>query len=490
MDSNAAGDWAFQLCEDKGHRVVGHYGDFRQNRIKNQRLNKTIKFAHPPSVQGFDAIAREASTWEFDGYTVNYEPSQNAIFPNNAATIATTGVSSVDPTGLVAELWGFVYEYVEELQIVADPPYLLDDDMVVFGKFFVVSCSTLDLAHYICSKTPIVGTPYELVYELNDRGLLPAERARDMESKRNRDVQEGRDTASSAAYQMVKDQKSALASLGDRIDRNERQHALDRREDSENLALIFCVSQETADLTLKGISAETDIRTSRDTRDKYETELRTVLNTIDDYLDDDTDKGRRKLERANKSKAELETKILNETAVLKKAEAARDALRVYESPWKQKLFGRLGNALDALTSGTNPAISSSSSTTALIEASIDPDDENPVKKRRSDAEKEPESIEVDVRHSSPLSPSSSNMDIDVRSQRIITSLFSVHQKANSHSEIDRLNTLPLAPLSSLPYLVPVYSLSRSLQVPPSLYLVPADAIRLLTSLRLDNFLIT
>ena len=121
----------------------------------------------------------EQNSWDFDDYTVVFEPPQNVILHSNAATIAITGVSSVDPTALIAELWEFVDEYTEQHNLDLDSaPGLLNDNRMEFGKFFVVSCSSLDLAYYICSKTPIVGTPYELVYELNGRGLVPAERAR------------------------------------------------------------------------------------------------------------------------------------------------------------------------------------------------------------------------------------------------------------------------------------------------------------------------
>lgn len=154
------------------------------------------------------AIAKTEKEWELDGYTVNYEAPQNVLLPTKAATIATTGVSSIDPSSLIAtKLWGFVDEYTEfkDMEEMDDPPGVLDDGRMEFGRFFVVSCSTLDLAHYICSKSPIIGTPYELTYELNDRGLIPAERAKDMENKRNTEVQERRDTASKAAYQLVRE---------------------------------------------------------------------------------------------------------------------------------------------------------------------------------------------------------------------------------------------------------------------------------------------
>ena len=170
LDPKIAGDWIIQLCEDKGHPTVGQCGDLKRDRQKNQRLTKTVKFAHPPSVRAFEKIAIDIKSWEFQGYEVVYEPPQTVIFPTNAATIATTGISSVDPVGLVAELWAFVDEYIEEKGLHGNvkTPDLLGDGRIEFGKIFAISCSTLDLAYYICSKQPIVGTPYELVYKLNE----------------------------------------------------------------------------------------------------------------------------------------------------------------------------------------------------------------------------------------------------------------------------------------------------------------------------------
>jgi len=307
--------------------------------------------------------------WDCEGYTVNYEPPQNILYPNNPATIATTNISSVDPAGLIAELRGFVDEYIEQYAGgFEEEPALLDDHRVDFGKFFVVSCSTVELAHYICSKFPVVGTPYELVYELNDRGLVTADRARDNDKKYRDDMHDARESSAQAAYQMVKDQGNLMKKLSDRMDQTERQRNLDRREDAETNATMFCMTQESSDILMKQVAADQEIRNVRESRDKFEAELRTIEETIDDYEGDETPKGKKKYNRALSQRERVDQRVAEEISSLRKAVLAREELRNFKSPWKQRLMDRLGNTIQQLTDSGSSSQAIAPSTTLAIQA--------------------------------------------------------------------------------------------------------------------------
>ncbi len=260
-------------------------------------------------------------------------------------------------------------EYIEQYAGgFEEEPALLDDHRVDFGKFFVVSCSTVELAHYICSKFPVVGTPYELVYELNDRGLVTADRARDNDKKYRDDMHDARESSAQAAYQMVKDQGNLMKKLSDRMDQTERQRNLDRREDAETNATMFCMTQESSDILMKQVAADQEIRNVRESRDKFEAELRTIEETIDDYEGDETPKGKKKYNRALSQRERVDQRVAEEISRLRKAVLAREELRNFKSPWKQRLMDRLGNTIQQLTDSGSSSQAIAPSTTLAIQA--------------------------------------------------------------------------------------------------------------------------
>ena len=45
LDPSTAGEYVSTLCEESGHPLVGHFGDFKRDRKDKKRLSKTVKFA-------------------------------------------------------------------------------------------------------------------------------------------------------------------------------------------------------------------------------------------------------------------------------------------------------------------------------------------------------------------------------------------------------------------------------------------------------------
>jgi len=122
-------------------------------------------------ISTFCQTAAFSEIWK--GYKVSFEiPSFIPI--NNAATIATTRIWKVQETTLRNELKTWIDAYMATPEGSGGGSamhYLLEGGGKVLDKIFYVSCSTVELALYICSQIPKKGTPYELAYTLNNHQL-------------------------------------------------------------------------------------------------------------------------------------------------------------------------------------------------------------------------------------------------------------------------------------------------------------------------------
>ena len=110
------------------------------------------------------------------------------------------------------------------------------------------------------------------------------------------------------------------------------------------------------------------LRLAVDKLDNFEDRLLAQEEKIDESRGDDSDHGKARYCRAEKAVNDLERKIQTQRSLIRQAEATRDAISAYSSPWKAKMIDCLGETLNQIVGSTNTPATPSA--VALIEAPV------------------------------------------------------------------------------------------------------------------------
>lgn len=142
-----------------------------------------VLFHHPSSVDLLEALFKDGGADRLrasDGIT-GLQRAQTQIittFPTTIASPCRLGYDAHDVDDLLEELDCWVSRYNDGH---ATSERLLDvggaKGRMVYDAHFVVVPSSVGLAEYLASQRPRCGHPYELLYKLNGRGLVPAAQA-------------------------------------------------------------------------------------------------------------------------------------------------------------------------------------------------------------------------------------------------------------------------------------------------------------------------
>jgi len=402
---------------------AGSFGNFAENRKRNQRLVRTVKFVHPPSAQRYVEMAATSGAWAYKNYTVTYELPTNFIPVDSPAMIATTGIAATENAVIMSELFGYQDKFnIDHGTTDTEEHVLLDDGDRCFGDVFALSCSSIELAKWICEQIPIVGTQYELVYDLNGRSLIPRGQFESMRAREDDTKQENRDRLSAEHTQLAKEQNSKIDRLREDQAVQARAHTKERQDDKKTMALILFANKDDNKVTRKMGRAENAILRCDFNIQNWENALRVANDKLDDFCDDDTAAGQRKAARARAEIEHYHSIISKERGKMDKETNCLEAYTDYESPWQKALVHRLGDEFNELANGA--ALDSAPSFARITEAEEGrtkkarmnpPESEGvqPIDQPIEGGEQEP--IDVDAGDQQHAGGSTEPMDLDVRS---------------------------------------------------------------------------
>ena len=196
MTNDEADVWDRQQVEVDGHPSTGFFGIFGDNRKRNQRIARTVKFVHLPSTHVYLEHANQVQSWAYKGNTITYETRSNFIPVDSTAMIATSGIATSEAAIILAALFGFQDSFDEESDSSGTDEQHARIPMTVkkyFGDVFAITCSLIELAKHICEPVLMIGSPYEFVYDLNGRGLITHAQFETIRARNTEDEQADRD---------------------------------------------------------------------------------------------------------------------------------------------------------------------------------------------------------------------------------------------------------------------------------------------------------
>lgn len=159
------------LCKTAGHPITSAYAiDFQRARDNDKPLQVTVKFVHVASVFLFPSTVKPADL-QLGNYTITYGPCLSVIPPTYPTTMASPHKAEVPEHALRSELKRWIKRYNKKNDTTDG---LRDQGYMAHGRYFVVTPTSMALAEYSASQECEFGYPYELVYDLNDRSLVPA----------------------------------------------------------------------------------------------------------------------------------------------------------------------------------------------------------------------------------------------------------------------------------------------------------------------------
>lgn len=164
---------------------------------------------------------------------------------------------------LMNEVWGFVDEFNSLKQ--GRDEYLLDDCKIWHDKVFAVSCSSFALADFLCTKTPIVGSPYEYVYILNENGLLPTYKKEALAKRETENQQQKANANMHAAIESANTLLKVVESMQAHQAEERQARINEKRDTDEKTALLYLAAKEDNRITrqLGDLEAERrDLRAS------------------------------------------------------------------------------------------------------------------------------------------------------------------------------------------------------------------------------------
>lgn len=123
---------------------MGVPADFSQNK---ERFHKTVRFPHPVQYRSLPPTpGTNGPGTTINGYPVVYEAPTDTTLAKSFATIACTGISTIESDTLKAELWGILDAYNGALDPASEPAAFLNDNNLFNGSILTISGSTMELA--------------------------------------------------------------------------------------------------------------------------------------------------------------------------------------------------------------------------------------------------------------------------------------------------------------------------------------------------------
>lgn len=258
-------------------------------------------------------LANTNGSWTYKSYTISYELPTNFILVESPAMIATTCTAATETAVILSELFGFLDRFKEIQQKKGGycEHSLLDNGDRHAGDIFAISCSSMELATFICDQTPIIGSPYELVYDLNGRSLIPRARFEAIKARDGETKQADRDRMSNEHIALANRMRRSIDSREDQS-QQARIHATERHEDKKTMALLLFAFKDDNKITRKLGTAENSVSTCNFKIVNWENMLRTSRNEYDDFIDGETPAAQRKAVRAKEDVERFEDLIAKE----------------------------------------------------------------------------------------------------------------------------------------------------------------------------------
>lgn len=293
-----------------------------------KHLTKYVRFRRPEYVQRMADYVRARPGLVTRGWAISYKPAA-AIKCRNAATIATCEVHDFDEGTLEQELKGWEDRFNKDAtrNKGRQDHRVLNDGRMDDG-IFSISCSSLDLAAYICEQIPEEGgTPYEFAYHLNGNQLKPKKQVLAIKK-----AQAARDQEQ--AMRTIEDNKAITERLERRLDAlqsqaNERDSKIDAymSKSDNNMATIFAVGTQEASINTQTTVIAGDVSFLRyqlqdavKQRDTAKDNMYLYESKSDDAEIKRWNLAQRQLERAERAIREVEATIAAKEA---KAESIR-----------------------------------------------------------------------------------------------------------------------------------------------------------------------
>ena len=385
INNVAARAFVRRQCLSVGHPSTATFGNLAKSQQAGQRMVATVKFTHPVSVSLMDEImCNLTEPWEWLSYSITYTRPDDYIAVNSPAMIACTDFGTCNDNHmevLLAELQTLTDAFNNGKTLVDDIPlhYVLDDGAFWHGRFFAVSCSSLDLANYIIANADNrVMNDYEkryweFVYDLNEHRCR-TKRARDYFADRDRDAtQTANNEATKAAYH-------ELHVLGKKVDmeaargRDTQANRAENRAFKTAVVLVMCSNQESNLNTTKTSRAERQLSDNNHNIDNLEDKIDDAEDRLIDLENDKSPAAAIKADKLRAKIAKWEAKVTVAEEERTKAAALIQVCESYVSPSYQRLLHHFeGDEMLQTIKSTTPMRLHDGTTSAHI--TIGPPDE-------------------------------------------------------------------------------------------------------------------
>jgi hypothetical protein len=174
MEEHEADAYIAGILAEADLAYEGIWGRFVTQGERRARSARWVKKKVPSEVRQFHG-KHQRDAWELRKYNVTWSLPPTFIPCDNAATIATTDVGSIESLTIIAALWEQVDAFVTNKNNTTDEGdpihYLLNNEATLNDTVSVITCSTTELTDFICDQPRDFGTGFEYAIILNEHAL-------------------------------------------------------------------------------------------------------------------------------------------------------------------------------------------------------------------------------------------------------------------------------------------------------------------------------